>query len=112
MEGAQQCSKSPIANEHLADGVPSIKQPPVNPTCKSNIKSAPLKCALLNVNSLISNDRTSALMNLIQVYEFDIFLVTETKLRHATSVHLRNCTPPSFTYRHIPRPKSSNAGGV
>ena len=51
-------------------------------------------------------------MNLIQISEFDIFLVTETKIKHATSVHLRNCTPPTYSYRHIPRPNSSKAGGV
>ena len=71
-----------------------------------------IKSALLNVNSIISNDRTTALRNIIETLEIDIMLITETKLNFATSLHLKNCTPPKFKYFHIPRTDSDRAGGV
>ena len=39
-------------------------------------------------------------------------LITETKLKYSTSVHLNNCIPPKYKYFHVPRPDSDRAGGV
>ena len=67
-----------------------------------------LSCGLVNIQSV--NNKTIEVRNLINEKKFDIFCITETWLQTLNTTVIKEMTPPTHTFLHVPR--ATRGGGV
>jgi len=70
----------------------------------------------LNIRSLLNPVKYTAIADLADAYQIDLFALTETWISSSSSSELFNATPPGFTLiscaRPTPATKSHIVGGV